>query len=476
MGLVASYLKVETHTTEALSFWMCSGKKETYVNHGKENLMMRASNRIRFGAMSVLFMFVCGAFASDTTNTPIDAAGAAVATGKVDTVESAYLQMELLTEVLMQVRSHYVEERTYEELLHGAIAGMLRSLDPHSSFMEADQYDNLIDDTAGQYGGIGIHIGIRNGVLTVISPIEDTPAFRAGLQSGDMIMEIDGESTVNMSMRDAVKRLRGPKGETVTVSIVASGDTEPRDVDIVRDVIEVSSVKGATLLTEGIGYVRLTQFAEPTAEALKRELFDLEDVGMQALILDLRGNPGGLLTQAIEVSQLFLEPDSLVVSTKGRGALGKRMEYRAAGNAHYTELPMVILVNGGSASASEIVAGAMQDHHRAVLIGETTFGKGSVQSIIRSRTDGESAIRLTTAYYYTPAERLIHEIGLKPDIKVPMTRTQWMKVQQKRASEEAPAMYSDEEKREFEDAFDAPLQRAVDLLKALLIVNKQGNS
>ena len=429
--------------------------------------------------MPLLIILAIGASASEpVTNAPAESAPepAVVSTGKVDSVENAYQQMELLTEVLMQIRRHYVDERTYEELLHGAIDGLLRSLDPHSSFMESDEYEDLLDDTAGQYGGIGIHIGQRNGVLMVIAPIEDTPAFRAGLQSGDMITKIDGESTVNMTLRDAVSRMRGAKGESVVLAIVGSGDTEPRDVEIVRDVIEVASVKGARLIADGIGYVRLTQFAEPTAAMLQSALETLNANGMRALVLDLRGNPGGLLNQAVQVSQLFLERKAVVVSTRGRSELGQRMEYRAEGDVRYMEWPMVVLVNKGSASASEIVAGSIQDHHRGVLIGETTYGKGSVQSVIRSRTDGESAIRLTTAHYYTPADRLIHNKGLDPDIQVPVTGEQWMRVQQQRASVESPAAFSEEEKKTFVDAVDEPLRRGVDLLKALLILDGQDDS
>lgn len=424
--------------------------------------------------MPLMMLLTTGASAAEPAAAPpVDPV---VSTGRVDSVESAYQQMELLTEVLMQVRKHHVEERTYEELLHGAIDGLLRSLDPHSSFMESDEYEELLDDTAGQYGGIGIHIGERNGVLMVIAPIEDTPAFRSGLQSGDVILKIDGESTVNMTLREAVSRMRGPKGEPVVLAIVGSGDKEPRDVEIVRDVIEVASVKGARLVADGIGYVRLTQFSEPTAAMLQSALETLSAGGMRALVLDLRGNPGGLLNQAVQVSQLFLERKAVVVSTKGRSELGKRMEYRAAGDVRYTSLPMVVLVNKGSASASEIVAGAIQDHHRGVLIGETTYGKGSVQSVIRSQADGKSAIRLTTAHYYTPADRLIHNKGLEPDIPVAVTGEQWMLVQQQRASIESPAAFSEDERNAFADIVDEPLQRGVDLLKALLILGSRGDS
>lgn len=438
-------------------------------------------NRKRYGwiaGMPLMLLLIDGALASNavTNDATVPYPAGMTSTAQVDSVSSAYQQMELLTEVLMQVRHHYVEELTYEELLHGAIDGLLRSLDPHSSFMESEAYEDLLDDTAGQYGGIGIHIGLRNGVLTVIAPIEDTPAFRAGLQSGDMIMEIDGESTANMSLRDAVGRMRGPRGEALVLSVVGAGQTDAREVAIIRDIIEVASVKGARLIAEGIGYVRLTQFAEPTASMLQSALDTLADKGMRALVLDLRGNPGGLLSQAVAVAQVFLEEHAVVVSTRGRSDLGKRVTYRAGGAVRYMDLPMVVLVNAGSASASEIVAGAIQDHRRGVLIGETTYGKGSVQSVIRSRTDGESAIRLTTAHYYTPADRLIHKKGLEPDIKVPVSREQWMRVQRRRARVESPALFTDEEPPEVTEAVDEPLRRAVDLLTALLIVNGQDDS
>ncbi len=386
---------------------------------------------------------------------------------------SAYRQMELLTEVLLQVRQHYVEERTYEELIHGALKGLLGALDPHSSFMEADEYGDLLDDTSGKYGGIGIHIGIRDGILTVIAPIEDTPAFRAGLQSGDKIVDINGKSTAGITLREAVGQLRGPGGEAVSISILGSGDIEPRTIELIRDVIEVASVKGTRMLQDGIAYVRLTQFAEPTANMLRKALDDLGAGGMKALVLDLRGNPGGLLTQAIQVAELFLERGQLIVSTKGRRDLDGRTELRAHSTGESTTVPLAVLVNAGSASASEIVAGAIQDHRRGVLIGQTTFGKGSVQSVIRTRADGESAIRLTTAYYYTPGDRRIHQVGVVPDIQVEIGRAEWSRVQQRRAQIESPDAYSADDKAALETVVDVQLQRAVDLLQALLILNRR---
>ncbi len=394
-------------------------------------------------------------------------------TERASEIADAYNQMELLTEILLQVRRHYVEERTYEELIHGALKGLLSALDPHSSFMEEDEFGDLLDDTAGQYGGIGIHIGLRDGILTVIAPIEDTPAFRAGLQSGDKIVDINGESTSGITLREAVGKLRGPKGDAVTLSILGSGDIEPRSVEIVRDVIEVASVKGTRILTNGIGYVRLTQFAEPTTGMLKKALDELQADGMKALVLDLRSNPGGLLTQAIQVAELFLRQGQLVVSTKGRQDRNTGTEFRAALEVPLVSVPLVVLVNNGSASASEIVAGAIQDHHRGVLIGQTTFGKGSVQSVIRTRSDGKSAIRLTTAYYYTPAGRRIHQKGVLPDITVEVGREEWSRVQIRRAHIESPDAFNTEEKTYMMDVVDIQLQRAVDLLQALLILNQQ---
>ncbi len=398
---------------------------------------------------------------------------AADGTNEADNAESAYGQMELLTEMLLQVKKHYVEERTYDELMEGALRGLLQSLDQHSVFMNADEYEDMREDTQGEYGGIGIHIGLRDGILTVIAPIEDTPGFRAGLQSGDKIVKIEGERTMGITLREAVTKLRGPKGEKIAISVLGEDDTEPREVEIVRDVIEVSSVKGARIIRDGIAYVRITQFAEPTARLLHAELEELESEGMQALVLDLRSNPGGLLNQSVLVAEMFLKSGMLIVSTKGRTGVTQSSERKARGRAPYLEKPIAVLINGGSASASEIVAGALQDHKRAILVGQTTFGKGSVQSVIGSRTDGESAIRLTTAYYYTPSGRLIHETGIDPDVPVYLGREEWRKVQLRRAHLENPDVYRDEEKAEFADVVDRPLERAVDLLQAVMIFEKR---
>ncbi|MBT3191319.1 MAG: S41 family peptidase [Verrucomicrobia bacterium] len=394
-------------------------------------------------------------------------------TSETNTTDDAYAQMELLTEVLMQVKKYYVEERSYGELIEGALKGMLHALDPHSAFLDGDEYADMKDDTRGEYGGIGIHIGMRDGTLTVISPIEDTPGFRAGLQSGDKIVAIDAEKTMGISMREAVNQLRGPKGEKVVLSILSEGDSEPRDIEVIRDVIEVPCVKGTRMIRDGIGYVRITQFAKPTTEKLHEALKELEAEGMEALVLDLRGNPGGLLKESIRVAETFLKRGTLIVSTRGREGVTKTVEYKAVGSLRYLDIPVAVLINGGSASASEIVAGALQDHRRAVLVGQTSFGKGSVQSVIGSRSDGRSAVRLTTAHYYTPSDRLIHEIGIDPDLPVYLGREEWRKVQIRRAQLENPDLYKDEEKDEFADVVDRQLGRAVDLLQAVMIFEKR---
>ncbi len=389
--------------------------------------------------------------------------------------EEAYRQIRLLTRAMAQIRKDYVdaEKTEYQALTYGALRGMLQSLDPHSQFMEPKVYEDMKDETAGEYGGIGVVIGLRDGGLAVIAPMEDTPGFRAGLQSGDRIMEIDGAKTDGLSLRDVVGKLRGEKGTSVTLKILRQTEKELREFQLMREVIRVSSVKGTRILGDGIGYIRITQFSEPTAKALDEALQKLTTNGLHALVLDLRNNPGGLLTSAIEVSERFLKKGDMVVFTRGRGGVQKQDAARARLARSHTGFPMAILVNEGSASASEIVAGALQDHKRAILVGERTFGKASVQSVFQLE-DG-SALRLTTAKYYTPSERVIHDKGIEPDIVVPMAPDEWQKVQVTRARAENPGMPRDpaQPTEAAEGTPDRQLERAVDLLKGILIFEHQ---
>jgi carboxyl-terminal processing protease len=341
---------------------------------------------------------------------------------------------ELFVNVLERVRKEYVdgEDLTYQDLIHGALRGMLNTLDPHSEFMDADKYTELKKDTEGMFGGVGLVIGVREDALTVVAPMDDTPAFKAGILPGDRIMRIEGASTERFTLQEAVKRLRGAPGTDVTLSVLTPGSGRLRDVTLKRAIIKVDSVKDIDnrrqfpLGEDGIGYIRLSQFGEQTSAELDDALKKLTKQGMRSLILDLRGNPGGLLEQAVRVSEKFLPRRQLIVSTEGRRA-AERSEYRATSNGRYTSLPMVILVNGGSASASEIVAGCLQDTTaagitRAIVLGEQTFGKGSVQKVLPF-PEG-SALRLTTAKYYTPSHKVIHGLGITPDILVPMTEPQ----------------------------------------------------
>jgi carboxyl-terminal processing protease len=341
---------------------------------------------------------------------------AMAAGGKGDShADNDYQSIELFTDVLAIVKRNYVEEVDTKKLIQGAINGMLASLDPHSSYMPPEAYKEMKIDTKGSFGGLGIEISIKDGMLTIISPIEDTPAFKAGLKSGDQILKIDDHFTKDLSIMEAVKRMRGAKGSKVTLTIMREGFDKPKDFVLVRDVIQVKSVKYKTL-DSGYGYVRIVQFQERTADDLTKALALLREENggnLRGLVLDLRNNPGGLLDQAVKVSDLFLD-SGLIVYTDGRDRESK-MQFMATkgGEPNY---PMVVVINSGSASASEIVAGALQDQNRAVIMGTQSFGKGSVQTVIP--LEDQSALKLTTARYYTPKGRSIQAKGIVPDIVV----------------------------------------------------------
>jgi len=383
--------------------------------------------------------------------------------------EEAFQQLDLFTTVLEQVREYYVDEdkTNYETLIQGSLEGMLSSLDPHSQFMDEKSYSDMKDDTQGQFGGIGVVISVKDGILTVVSPMEGTPGWRAGLAPGDKIIEIDGKSTEGVLLQDAVTLLRGVPGTTVKIKVVRPDTSEINDHVIMRSRINVSSVKNTHMLNEKIGYTRITSFDRKTGELLQTALEELIGQGMQGLVLDLRNNPGGLLNAAIEVSQKFLEKRDLVVFTQGRDETSRKT-YKARGVYHYDNFHIAILVNGGSASASEIVAGALQDHERAILVGERTFGKGSVQSVLPLE-DG-SALRLTTAKYYTPSERVIHNHGIAPNVHVPMDSDRLRQIFQRRAQ------LNDAGEADATIAEDIQLSRAMELLDAVIMFDNQNNN
>jgi carboxyl-terminal processing protease len=340
-----------------------------------------------------------------------------------------YESLEVFSNILSIVKKNYVEDIDTKNLVSGAINGMLHSLDPHSAYLTPDLYKELQSDTQGRFGGLGIEITVKGGVLTVVSPIEDTPAAKAGIKPGDQIFKIEDEFTKDMTLVDAVKKMRGLKGTKINLTIRREGANDLIDFSLVRDIIRVQSVRSRSL-EPGYGYVRLAQFQERSDRDVVRALEKLaaEKSGLKGLVLDLRNNPGGLLTQAVRVSDLFLE-SGMIVYTEGR-IEAQKQKYFAQKDGTWADFPIVVLVNGGSASASEIVAGALQDHKRAVVLGTKTFGKGSVQTILP--LDDNSALRLTTARYFTPLGRSIQATGIVPDILVDSVAVQEGKPEERR--------------------------------------------
>jgi carboxyl-terminal processing protease len=388
--------------------------------------------------------------------------------------EEGYEELKIFSEALSLVRKNYVEDIKPKNLIYGAIKGMLSSLDPHSAFMTPEQYKEMQVDTRGEFGGIGIQIGLKDKLLTVIAPLEDTPAYRAGIQSGDKIIKINNDFTKDMDLHDAVSKMRGAPSTSVVLTILREGWKETKDFNLMREVIKIKSVK-SKLLEDGIGYIKLTQFQEQTASDLTTAMKKLAEQHISSLVLDLRNNPGGLLNSAVDVSSQFLLPDKLVVFIKDRK--GEKVEYRSGKNTSNSTIPMVVLVNQGSASASEIVAGALKDWNRAVLIGTQTFGKGSVQSVV-PLGDG-SALRLTTARYYTPNGISIQTTGITPDIVVkpevkdkaksrPAIREKDLERHLRNGGEEMEEKLLETDEMipvEVDEKEDIQLQRALDLLK-----------
>ena len=385
--------------------------------------------------------------------------------------DNGYAQISIFAKALELIRQDYVDENktNYHDLINAAMKGMLSSLDPHSQFMDPDDFRDMQDDTRSRFNGLGIEVSMKNGLPTVITAMEDTPAARAGILSGDQILRINGISTERMDLQDAINVLRGPAGAKLTLTLLRPSTKEIKEYTLQRAEIKIQSVKGARLLDPEltgpykIGYVRLVQFNEPTADELAKALDELQKQGMQALVLDLRNNPGGLLNSAVDVCAQFLPPNTKVVSTQGRVA-SQQHDYSTSGaKKERPSFPMVVLINEGSASGAEIVAGALKDLHRAVLVGETTFGKGSVQNVMQL-PDG-SAVRFTTAKYYTPSKQVIQGNGVAPNIRVAMTAEQERSLFALRNT----GNMKPEDDKSIIKARDPQMLRAIDALKGVMI-------
>jgi len=385
--------------------------------------------------------------------------------------DNGYAQISIFAKALELIRQDYVDDNktSYHDLINAAMKGMLSSLDPHSQFMNPDDFRDMQDDTRSRFNGLGIEVSMKNGLPTVIAAMEDTPAAKAGVLSGDQILRINGISTERMDLQDAINVLRGPAGAKITLTLLRPSTKEIKEYTLQRAEIKIQSVKGARLLDPEftgpfkIGYIRLVQFNEPTADELSKALDELQKQGMQALILDLRNNPGGLLNSAVDVCAQFLPPNTKVVSTQGRVA-SQQHDYSTSGaKKERPSFPMVVLINEGSASGAEIVAGALKDLHRAVLVGETTFGKGSVQNVMQL-PDG-SAVRFTTAKYYTPSKQVIQGNGVTPNIRVAVTADQERSLSVLRNT----GNMKPEDEKSIIKARDPQMLRAIDALKGVMI-------
>lgn len=402
--------------------------------------------------------------------------------------DDLYSQIELYSYALTTIQADYVEELPSKDLIYGSLKGMLATLDPHSQFLDPDEYKELKTETEGKFGGLGIEISIRDGLLTIITPIEDTPAWRAGIKAGDRIVKIGDELTKDITLSDAVKKLRGKPKTDVTITILREEEFKILEFTITREIIHIEDVKHVQILEDGVGYIRLTEFREDSAKAFRDALDALTAQEADSLILDLRNNPGGLLNVAIKITEEFLPAGKTIVSTKGRRP-SQNTVTKSTNRRHLIEWPMVVLINEGSASGSEILAGALKDNKRAIILGTKSFGKGSVQSVI-PLPDG-SGLRLTTSKYFTPSGASIHGIGIEPDIAVefvpPAEKTEDEKV--KKVEE----IFEDIELRDAEDKEklqlskrelevrqklleDNQVQSAISVLKGIRVFKKFGET
>ncbi len=392
--------------------------------------------------------------------------------------DSPYEQIKQLARAMQMIRQDYVDDKktSYEQLTRAALRGMLDSLDPHSQFMEPANFTDMKEDTESRFGGLGIHMTERNGDLIIVSPMEDSPAFRAGLLPGDQLIKINGQSCERLKLRDLEDKLKGQPGTKVTLTIVRPANKEIKDFELTRETIKVWSVKDAKMLPQEmtgdakIGYARITQFNAPTAEELAKKLDDLEKAGMQAFVLDLRFNPGGLINSAVDVAGMFLPQGTTVATTDGRVPSQDRKYSATASLRRRNNYPLAVLINYASASGSELAAGALKDLNRAIIVGETSFGKGSVQSIM-PLPDG-SALRLTTAKYYTPSHNPIHEHGITPTIRATMTNDQERQLMISRRDD----LTEEQRKKDLAGFRDTQLDRAVDALKGVLVYQQRAGN
>ncbi len=380
---------------------------------------------------------------------------------KKDDARDLYRQIEIFSDAMTYIRSNYVEELKDKDLVYGALKGMLASLDPYSQFMDPESFKEIQVETKGEFGGLGIEISLKDGLLTIISPLDGTPADKAGIKPSDRIVKIDDVTTKDITLIEAVKKLRGKPGSKVTITILRESEARIFDVDIIRAIIKVESIKEASIIEDGIGYVRLVEFQERTPQDLRKALAKLKKSGMEAFILDLRNNPGGLLDVSVHVSDSFLKKDQTIVSTRGRNK-EQEVVYRSRIDSD-TSYPMIVMVNGGSASASEIVAGAIQDNKRGIILGTKSFGKGSVQTVIPLKDN--SALRLTTAKYFTPSGRAIRDEGIIPDVVVEYQEP--VKIDEKEEKVEKVFEKVDKENNGKKREYDNQLLRAIDILKGI---------
>ncbi|MEM7442573.1 MAG: S41 family peptidase [Pseudomonadota bacterium] len=405
-----------------------------------------------------------------------------------DDQSETYRQLDLFGEVFERIRAQYVEEVTDAELIEAAIGGMLTSLDPHSGYLNEENFREMQVQTRGEFGGLGIQVTMENGLVLVVSPIDDTPAFRAGIESGDYIVELDGEAVMGMDLDQAVSSMRGAPGTDISI-MIQRGEEEPFEVTLTREIIQVESVRWR-IENDDVGYIRISSFTEQTERGLEEAIEEIEaELGdtLAGYVLDLRNNPGGLLDQAIAVTDAFLDQGE-IVSTRGR-IEGAEQRWNATEGDISDGEPLVVLINGGSASASEIVAGALQDHGRAILLGTQTFGKGSVQTI--APLSGNGAVRMTTARYYTPSGQSIQALGISPDIEVLPALLEELEVDGRRESDlrgalsndqsadgaegDVEAAGSEEAESEVEERpFDYQLTRAIDILEGIELFNDRG--